>query len=139
MRRIGMVPGQRFDLNTAAPAVRKAIEKGARGALKAMLEKTKSIAPKVNGWQFAIENMGVYGNSYLRRAVIAMFGLGANKPEDAVYPSTLVDGKCRPLVGTNKYVLRFEADKLPPANAFWSVTLYDKDGFPVPIARASIA
>ena len=132
MRRIGMVPGQRFDLNMAAPAVRMAIEKGARDAPKAMLEKTKTFAPKINGWQFPIESVGVYGTSYLRRAAIAMFGLGANKPQDAVYPLTSFDGKGRLLVGANNYVVRFEAGKLPPVNAFWSVTLYDKDGFPVP-------
>ena len=76
--------------------------------------------------------MGVYGNSYRRRALIARFGLGANPPEDAVYPLALTDADGKPLDAANKYVLRFKKSELPPVDAFWSVTLYDKNGFPVP-------
>ena len=64
--------------------------------------------------------------------MIALGGLGANLPEDAVYPTAFVDGKGAPLSGANKYVLHFDKRKLPPANAFWSITMYDQDGFQVP-------
>ena len=76
--------------------------------------------------------MGVWGDYYLKRAVIAMTGLGANQPEDAVYPQSLTDSNGKPLVGGSNYVLHFEKSELPPVNAFWSVTLYDGDGFPIP-------
>jgi hypothetical protein len=76
--------------------------------------------------------MGVYGNSYLKRAIIAMVGLGANPPEDAVYPMSVVDAEGKPLDAASKYVLRFKKDEIPPVEAFWSLTLYDQDGFPVP-------
>ena len=61
-----------------------------------------------------------------------MVGLGANPPEDAVYPMTYLDGQGKPLDAASKYVLRLKKDEIPPADAFWSLTLYDKDGFPVP-------
>ena len=61
-----------------------------------------------------------------------MIGLGANLPQDAVYPMSVADADGKPLTGANKYVLHFAKDKIPPAQAFWSVTLYDKDGFPSP-------
>ncbi len=67
--------------------------------------------------------MGVYGNAYLKRAIIAMVGLGANPPEDAVYPLTHIDGQGNPLDAASKYVLRFEKDEIPPVDAFWSLTL----------------
>ena len=37
----------------------------------------------------------------------------------------------QPLDGSNDYVLHFDADGLPPASAFWSVTMYDGEGFQV--------
>jgi hypothetical protein len=75
--------------------------------------------------------MGVYGNYYLKRAIVAQIGLGANVPEDAIYPLNLGDANGRPLDGANKYTLHFNKGASPPANAFWSVTLYDADGFQV--------
>jgi len=68
------------------------------------------------------------GNSYLRRAIIASAGLGANQPEDAIYPLLLADADGGKLVGPSKYELRFKKGELPPVGAFWSVTLYDKVG-----------
>jgi hypothetical protein len=78
------------------------------------------------------DTMGVYGNYYLKRAIITQWGLGANLPEDAIYPSNLGDEFGKPLEGTNKYALHFEKGNTPPASAFWSVTLYDAEGFQVP-------
>ncbi|MET0526891.1 MAG: DUF1214 domain-containing protein, partial [Microvirga sp.] len=75
--------------------------------------------------------MGVYGNYYLKRAIVAQAGLGANLPEDAIYPLSLGDEEGRPLDGAGRYTLHFEANALPPAEAFWSVTLYDNEGFQV--------
>jgi len=77
------------------------------------------------------DTMGVYGNYYLKRAIIAQVGLGANVPEDAIYPINLGDETGKPLDGANSYTLHFDKNDMPPANAFWSVTLYDPEGFQV--------
>jgi hypothetical protein len=86
------------------------------------------------------ETMGVYGNAYLKRAIVAMVGIGANQPEDAIYPLNVFDADGNPMSGEHKYVMHFEQHDLPPANAFWSVTMYDAEGFPVanPIDRFAI-
>ena len=76
--------------------------------------------------------MGVYGNYYLKRAIVSQVGLGANLVEDAVYPLNLGDETGKPLDGANKYTISFEKGATPPVNAFWSITLYDPDGFQVP-------
>jgi hypothetical protein len=48
------------------------------------------------------DTMGVYGNYYLKRAIVSQMGLGANVPEDATYPLNLGDQAGRPLGGANK-------------------------------------
>lgn len=130
MRRIGITVGKSFDIEKANPIVRSALERAAPDALKAMRAKLPTLARVVNGWQMNTDTMGVYGNYYLKRAIVALVGLGANLPEDAVYPLNIGDADGKPLTGANKYVLHFAQNEIPPANAFWSVTLYDKDGFP---------
>jgi hypothetical protein len=67
----------------------------------------------------------------MKRAIVAMVGLGANSPEDAVYPVLIVDGDGNPVSGEHDYVLHFDAHELPPVDAFWSVTMYDAQGFQV--------
>jgi hypothetical protein len=83
----------------------------------------------VDGWQMNVDTMGVYGNFYVKRAIVAMIGLGANSAEDAVYPVLMADADGDPVVGDTDYVLHFEKEQLPPVNAFWSVTMYDAQGF----------
>jgi hypothetical protein len=90
------------------------------------------LSPIVNGWSLPTFGMGVYGTDYLRRAVVAKIGLGANLVEDAIYPVLYADANGSTPDGRTDYVLRFEAGSLPPADAFWSVTMYDDEGFPVP-------
>jgi hypothetical protein len=79
----------------------------------------------VNGWSIP-RDLGSYGTDYEQRAFVAMFGLGANLPEDAIYPHTTVDGDGQPLTGTHRYIVHFEPGKTPPARAFWSLTMYNE-------------
>jgi hypothetical protein len=129
--RIGFEPGKSFDLEKAEPAIRNAFASAPEEAQKLMAWKTPTLARVVNGWLMNTDTMGVYGNYYLKRAVVADVGLGANLPEDAIYPNNLGDQTGKPLDGANKYSLHFDKRSIPPVNAFWSVTLYDTDGFQV--------
>ncbi|HEX4610827.1 MAG TPA: DUF1254 domain-containing protein, partial [Urbifossiella sp.] len=140
LKRIGLEPGRTFDLAAADPAVRKALERVPAEAQKLMRDKTPTLARVVNGWQMNTDTMGVYGNYYLKRAIVALIGLGANQCEDAVYPLCTVDAGGQPLRGENKYVLHFAKDELPPVDAFWSVTMYDAEGYQVanPLNRFAI-
>jgi hypothetical protein len=61
--------------------------------------------------------------------VVAMVGLGANLPEDALYPNTSLDAQGQALHGQHRYQLHFDAAKLPPVKAFWSITAYGADEF----------
>jgi hypothetical protein len=85
-------------------------------------------------WRTPPLNLGQYRTDYNTRAVVAMIGLGANLPEDALYPNTGSDEQGQPLNGQNKYRIHFAANQLPPVNAFWSMTAYGHDDFLVPNA-----
>ena len=94
----------------------------------------------VNGWTVAYKGFGNYGTDYDLRAIVCYGGLGANIPEDAVYPRSAVDVEGQPYDGANKYVLHFDKGKTPPVHAFWSLTMYDNDGYFIenPINRYAI-
>ena len=128
MKHIGLEPGKSFD---AGKISADALANGAAAGLDLMREKAPTIARSTNGWQMNTDTMGVYGNFYLKRAIVALVGLGANQVEDAIYPLNVSDANGRPVTAENKYVLHFSKDELPPVAAFWSLTLYDAEGFQV--------
>lgn len=129
MKRVGIEPGRSFDFDKASPDVKAALERAVADGLKLMKDKVSSLTRIINGWTMSTDTIGVYGNAYLKRAVIAMVGLGANQPEDAIYPMCVADAEGKPMDGANKYVLHFDKEVLPPVGAFWSVTMYDAEGF----------
>jgi hypothetical protein len=131
MKRLGIEPGTSFDIDNVDAVVRDALEAAPAEGQKLMAWKLPTLARVANGWSMNTDTMGVYGNNYLKRAIIAQVGLGANLPEDAIYPMNLGDEAGKPLNGANKYTMHFAKGATPPVNAFWSITLYDAEGFQV--------
>jgi hypothetical protein len=130
--RIGLHPDHPYHYTALDAAAKDAVDGAPAEALRLMNDALPRVARIVNGWQMNTESMGVYGNNYLKRAIVALVGLGANPPEDAVYPLNIADADGQPVDGSHDYVLRFAKDELPPVAAFWSVTMYDGEGYPVP-------
>lgn len=123
--RIGLRPGT-FDPGLAPT---DAVDEGVRAGFGGLQDFLSRPGELVNGWALR-KDLGRYGTAYAKRAVVALAGLGANQDEDAVYPRAAVDGEGRPLSGEHRYRLRFEAGRLPPALAFWSLTMYnDRQSF----------
>jgi hypothetical protein len=89
-------------------------------------------ALKTDGWFLAPPNIGDFGTDYFLRAIVASAGIGANTPNEAIYPVAIADRNGALFSGANDYRLTFAADDLPPARFFWSVTMYDTEGFLVP-------
>ncbi len=132
LRRIGIEPGKSFDFSKADPVVKAALERAIVDGLKRIKEFVPTMARVVNGWQMNTDTMGVYGNHYLKRAAVALIGLGANQPEDAVYPLNAADADGNPLEGSGRYIIHGEKGRFCPVNAFCSLTMYDEEGFQVP-------
>ncbi len=137
--RIGIVPGQDFDPSKLKADFLKRVPEVAVDRIMLQFKINKAIKDE-NGWAFTTKT-GIYGTDYLMRALITAIGLGANRPQDAVYPTSEVDGEGDKYNGANKYVVHFPKGHLPPVEGFWSLTMYDSQYFFVnnPLNRYSIS
>jgi len=144
LAKIGIVPGQDFDASKLEPAVLKGVNAAPKPAQDKISNLKEAIvlgdAKVDNGWLF-FSKTGIYGTNYRNRALITWYGLGANRPEDAVYPTSEGPDILKKYNGANKYVMHFPKGELPPAKAFWSITMYDKNYFfvPNPINRYTVS
>ncbi|TXL80396.1 DUF1254 domain-containing protein [Vineibacter terrae] len=137
--RIGLVPGKDFDSSKLRADFIKRIPEIAVDRIMIQFKINKDIKD-INGWAYTTKT-GIYGTDYLMRALITAIGLGANRPQDAVYPTSQKDNEGRAYDGAHKYVMRFAKGQLPPAEGFWSLTMYDGNYFfvPNPLNRYSIS
>jgi len=127
LRRLGLDFSQPFDFARLQPAVQQALTQAGPVAGARIEQALQRAGQSANGWRTVLDGIGTYGTGYLRRAAIAYAGLGANPPEDVIYPLAHFDDEGERLDGDEDYVIHFPADQLPPANAFWSITLYGED------------
>jgi hypothetical protein len=131
MAKIGLVPGQAFDptkLSAEQTAAVQAAPRPAQGSIMGLLKEVKL----TDGWNVLVTGMGSYGTDYRLRALVTAIGLGANLPQDAIYPIGEADADGKPFDGANSYVMHFPAGQLPPVDGFWSLTMYDDQYFFVP-------
>jgi hypothetical protein len=124
LAQIGIVPGKDFDISKVDPAISRALAQVPQAAQAKIMGHFKEAGSLEDGWTFTTK-AGVYGTDYIQRALITAIGLGANRPEDAVYPTSVADGAGTRYSGANKYTVHFAAGQTPPVNAFWSITMYD--------------
>lgn len=145
LARIGVVPGQDFDAAKLDPAVAKGLAAAPKPAQDKIMSWMKEgiLAGDLkleDGWLFTTKT-GLYGTAYRQRALITAIGLGANRPQDAVYPTSEGPDVLKSYSGANKYVMHFEKGQLPPVNGFWSLTMYDENYFFVdnPLNRYTVS
>jgi len=141
MAKIGLVPGEDFDPSKLSFLDREAIRAVPKIALLEMGLRLKE-QKTTNGWLYFTSGVGNFEADYKLRGMANLLGPGWNRPQDAVYPLSQKDGKGDSYDGAkHKYVIRFEKGQLPPAEAFWSLTMYDTDFFfvPNPIKRYDLA
>ena len=146
LAKIGIVPGQDFDASKLEPSVADGIAKAPKAAqdkIAAWL-KESVVAGKVskleNGWVYPVKT-GLYGTDYITRATVTWYGLGANLPEDAIYPTSEGPDILQKYSGANKYVVHFDKGEMPPVDGFWSLTMYNAQYFFVdnPLNRYNVS
>ncbi len=140
LAKIGIVPGQEFDISKLDPEVAQGLEQAVKEGQEKIMAHQKEVGEIRNGWTYNMKT-GVYGNDYLQRAFVAANGLGANLPQDAIYPTTSTDNNDQPLNGANRYIIHFVKGQTPPVSGFWSLTLYDPQYFFIanPLNRYSLS
>ncbi len=126
MKQLGVEAGHPFDFGKLDPLSARSVAEGVTTALDAIRSAAKNGTGGdiKNGWRFDLA-LGRWGTDYGKRAVAAYDGLGHNAPEDAIFMATHLDAGGHRLDGANRYVLHFDKGRLPPAEGFWSLSLYD--------------
>jgi hypothetical protein len=124
--RAGLVPSAQFDFAHLPEGTQAGLTQGLVEA--AGWIETASRSRRAKPWATNF-NIGRYGSEYLVRALTAYKGLGALAGEEAIYAMCDFDAERQPLDGRQRYVMRFEPGELPPADGFWSVTMYGADRF----------
>jgi hypothetical protein len=126
LAKIGIGAGKAFDASTLSPEMKAAFE---QGMADAWAEFDRLKREKVDTGQ--VTSGDLFGtrdylkNNYLYRFAAAVLGIWGNSKEEAMYPGYTVDAAGQPLDGANRYTVRFAPGQLPPANAFWSLTMYE--------------
>ncbi len=121
--KIGVGAGKTVDVSS--PEMKTAIEQGMADAwadleaFRKLFDTGKVTSGEVFGTRAYLKN------NYLYRMGAAVFGIYGNSKEEAMYPAYALDADGNKPNGASKYTIHFAADKLPPVNAFWSLTMYD--------------
>jgi hypothetical protein len=132
MAKIGLIPGQDFDGSKLDLLNQEAVKAVPKVAQLKIISYLKEAGRNVNGWS-VITKTGLYGTEYLDRALVTAIGLGANRPQDAIYPTSEKDAAGKEYDGaSSKYVMHIDKGQFPPVNGFWSLTMYDEHYFFVP-------
>jgi hypothetical protein len=138
--RIGLFAGKAFDAKPLDSRWDKRLPQVSYDRIMAHFLSRDGDMTRENGWAFTTKT-GVYGTNYVQRALVTAIGLGANRPQDAIYPTSLKPSPLEAYEGKDKYTLRFAKGQLPPVKGFWSLTMYDENMFFVanPINRYSMS
>jgi hypothetical protein len=118
-------PGRKFDQRAFSEADRGAIQAGIEQGRAEIRAAGGRYGKVVGGWTYGERHLGNFGEDYLYRALVALTGLAALEPAEAVYLTCNFDANGQPLSGANAYRLTFPAGGLPPARAFWSLAMYE--------------
>lgn len=127
-QRIGLSASAGFDPAALSRAKKREVLRGLAAGESIVRRKSLCLGENVNGWTINYQGCR-FGLDYLLRAAVAKDQIFVTTPEEAIYPVGRVDSDGEPLTEEYAYRIRFEAGDLPPVDAFWSITMYDDDGF----------
>lgn len=132
LRRVGLTPGRPFEFDKLDHSAKQGMRRGVRAARERMAAAAGHSLRGTNGWLQETASIGVYGNAWLRRALVAQTQPGSGLPEDLTVLVLATDSEGALLDGAHRYALHLDSGQLPDASASWSLAAYDHQGMPVP-------
>ncbi|WP_445219447.1 DUF1254 domain-containing protein [Bradyrhizobium sp. Pa8] len=125
-QQIGLSVGKGFAWETLDEPTKRGLARAAKVGAQIVDKKWEATGEITNGWKYTFAG-GRAGYDPGLRAALAKYEVGAQLSDQVIYPNTSVDDKGEQLTGTRKYVLHFDAGKLPPVATFWNLTMYGSD------------
>lgn len=86
----------------------------------------RNVGRSLPGHWTTVDNGASFGGDYLTRTAVAKSNVFVNTPQEARYYYLDLDAHGERLEGGRHYRLTFPSGSLPPARAFWSLTIYDE-------------
>jgi hypothetical protein len=140
LSKLGIEPGMEFKLDNYSPQIQAAISTGYADGWQELGSYRDKMGENINGWQVTYD-LGRYGTKYGYRAAWTFNAIGGLLAEEAIYPLAREDSEGQRLTGEYNYTLHYNKEQIPPAEAFWSLTIYDNESLLVdnPIDRYSLS
>jgi hypothetical protein len=133
---LGIELGQPWKRESVNPIILDAMKLAAQQIAPMMMPLLPALGVTANGWNIPPANVGMPGADYPGRAIVAVFGLTSNTPEEAIYYTSVTDGHGQKLTGARRYTLTFKQPMeciTAVAPGFWSITAYDSTtGYTIP-------
>ncbi len=122
---LGVGPDATFNAGAFSDSEREAIAAGVAEA-RALVIDPRNRGQAVQGWYYPGPTLGIWGQDYGARAVVARTGLAALPRNEAMYMrpegsdgNALYDGR-------KMWRIHFAPGQLPPVSGFWSLTMYER-------------
>jgi hypothetical protein len=122
--RAGFGPAVNFAAEQLAPAQQLGLGCALRVGPEILSQRGFKPTHVRNGWMWSTD-IADPGYDYLLRAEAARGGY-VNDPAESIYPAAITDDRGELLSGERAYRIHFAAGALPPVDAFWSITAYDR-------------
>jgi hypothetical protein len=122
---LGIGPDDLFSADRFSAEQQTAIEAGVAEARAFVIDPQRR-GNEVDGWYYPGPTLGDFGTDYVSRAVVARTGLAALPRQEAMYMRPAGEAGNALYDGRKAWRFRFAAGKLPPVDAFWSLTMYER-------------
>ncbi len=124
-KRLNIGAGLEFEMDKLSISEQAGIQRGINDAIARLVERRRLLGERLGGWSFSFV-LGDYGFDYVTASMVAFFGYGANTAQEALYTTALIDSQGKKLNGEQQYKITFAKDNMPPVDAFWSITMYQR-------------